>query len=55
MMLKNQSCHLKVPEGVDTIVGKVNILLQAYLSRSRLECFSLISDAMFVHQVSFCT
>ena len=51
-MLKNSCCHLKVPDGVDTIVGKVNILLQAYLSRSRLECFSLISDAMFVHQVS---
>lgn len=52
MELSKRACNLKVPEGLDSKIGKVNVLLQAYLSNSRLESFSLISDSMFVAQVS---
>lgn len=52
MDLKKRACFLKVPGGVDTKIGKVNILLQAYLSNWRLESFSLISDSMFLVQVN---
>ncbi|KAI1286661.1 Activating signal cointegrator 1 complex subunit 3 [Halotydeus destructor] len=50
MDLKKRACRLKVPGGVDTTLGKVNILLQSYLSNYRLESFSLISDSMYVVQ-----
>lgn len=51
MDLSKKACNLRVPGGLDTTLGKVNILLQAYLSNYRLEAFSLISDSMFVAQV----
>lgn len=48
--LKRSCCRLRVPEGVETIGGKVNILIQAHLSRARIECFSLSSDCFYIVQ-----
>ncbi|CDW55867.1 activating signal cointegrator 1 complex subunit [Trichuris trichiura] len=45
------SCKMAVPGGCENSYGKVNILLQAYIGRSNLNTFSLISDSAFVAQV----
>lgn len=37
--------------GTDTSQGKVNILLQAYISKAYVEDFALVSDTGFVQQV----
>ena len=37
--------------GTDTSQGKVNILLQAYISKAYIEDFALVSDTGFVQQV----
>jgi activating signal cointegrator complex subunit 3 len=37
-----------VKGGADNPVGKINILLQAYLSRARLQGFALVSDQAYV-------
>lgn len=50
MFLLNTFCRLKVPDSVDSKEGKVNILIQTYLSRGRIETFSLSSDASYVAQ-----
>ncbi|GIY16727.1 activating signal cointegrator 1 complex subunit 3 [Caerostris extrusa] len=44
-------CYLTVPLGCENTEGKVNILLQAALSRLQLDGFSLISDQAYVLQV----
>ncbi|KAJ3337146.1 activating signal cointegrator 1 complex subunit [Gonapodya sp. JEL0774] len=41
-----------VKGGVDTTYGKVNILLQNYVSRSRVDDFALVSDTGYVAQNS---
>lgn len=41
---------LRITSGPDDPHGKVNILLQAYVSNSDLNSFSLISDAAYVAQ-----
>lgn len=46
-----QDCRLPVSGGCENTHGKVNILLQAHVSRSRLDSFSLISDSAYVVQV----
>ncbi|KXS12052.1 Sec63-domain-containing protein [Gonapodya prolifera JEL478] len=38
--------------GVDTTYGKVNVLLQNYISRSRVDDFALVSDTNYVAQNS---
>ncbi|GFQ81252.1 activating signal cointegrator 1 complex subunit 3 [Trichonephila clavata] len=43
-------CYLNVPLGCENTEGKVNILLQAALSRLQIEGFSLISDQAYVMQ-----
>ncbi|KAK1135499.1 hypothetical protein K0M31_000088 [Melipona bicolor] len=43
-------CELKVEGGVENIHGKVNILLQTYLSHGRVNSFSLISDQAYIVQ-----
>ncbi|XP_035221215.1 activating signal cointegrator 1 complex subunit 3-like isoform X2 [Stegodyphus dumicola] len=43
-------CWLEVNQGAENTEGKVNILLQAYLSRLHIEGFSLISDQAYVAQ-----
>ena len=48
--LLNHSCKLLVNEIPESREGKVNILLQSCLSRTRLDSFSLSSDAAYVQQ-----
>ncbi|XP_025995580.2 activating signal cointegrator 1 complex subunit 3 isoform X2 [Solenopsis invicta] len=45
-----QDCQLIVQGGVENVYGKVNILLQTYLSRGRVNTASLISDQAYVTQ-----
>ena len=47
-MLENAPCE--VPGGIETSPGKVNILLQAYISRTFVEDFALVSDSAYVAQ-----
>lgn len=45
------ACHLPLAGGlIETTKGKVSCLLQAYISRSRIESHSLISDLMYIAQ-----
>uniref|UniRef100_A0A3B3DTQ4 Activating signal cointegrator 1 complex subunit 3 n=1 Tax=Oryzias melastigma TaxID=30732 RepID=A0A3B3DTQ4_ORYME len=43
-------CHLLAAGGVENSYGKVNILLQTYISRGDVENFSLVSDLSYVAQ-----
>ncbi|XP_076287780.1 activating signal cointegrator 1 complex subunit obelus [Lasioglossum baleicum] len=43
-------CELQPQGGVENIYGKVNILLQTYLSRGRIDSFSLMSDQAYITQ-----
>lgn len=49
--LNHNYTWLKVGGSVDDKNGKVNVLLQAYLSRAKLEQASLSSDMMYIVQV----
>ena len=49
-LLYNKQCHLPVRGGVENVHGKVNILIQSYISRAPLNSFSLISDMSYVNQ-----
>lgn len=46
-------CHCQLPAagGVENSYGKINILLQTYISRGEVDSFSLISDLSYVAQV----
>uniref|UniRef100_A0A3Q3K309 Activating signal cointegrator 1 complex subunit 3 n=1 Tax=Monopterus albus TaxID=43700 RepID=A0A3Q3K309_MONAL len=44
------SCELPAAGGVENGYGKVNILLQTYISRGEVDSFSLISDLSYVAQ-----
>lgn len=46
-----QARSYELQGGTDTDVGKVNILLQAYISKSPIEDFALVSDTAYVAQV----
>ncbi|KAI0049650.1 Sec63-domain-containing protein [Auriscalpium vulgare] len=48
LMLEQAPCTVR--DGVDTSQGKVNILLQAYISQVRAEDFALVSDMGYVAQ-----
>nr|XP_032829466.1 activating signal cointegrator 1 complex subunit 3 [Petromyzon marinus] len=43
-------CLLPVAGGVENGYGKVNILLQTYISRGDVDCFSLVSDLSYIAQ-----
>uniref|UniRef100_A0A8C6SMC7 Activating signal cointegrator 1 complex subunit 3 n=1 Tax=Neogobius melanostomus TaxID=47308 RepID=A0A8C6SMC7_9GOBI len=43
-------CELPAAGGVENAYGKVNILLQTYISRGEVDSFSLISDLSYVAQ-----
>lgn len=45
------NCYLKAEGGTSDPRGKVNILLQSYISRQILDSFSLTSDLSYVAQV----
>uniref|UniRef100_A0A8C5LGL3 Activating signal cointegrator 1 complex subunit 3 n=1 Tax=Jaculus jaculus TaxID=51337 RepID=A0A8C5LGL3_JACJA len=48
--LLNNFCELSAPGGVENSYGKINILLQTYISRGEMDSFSLISDSAYVAQ-----
>ncbi|CAF1149002.1 unnamed protein product [Adineta ricciae] len=48
--LHNNYCHLPIKGGPENVHGKVNILIQAYISRAQLNSFSLVSDMSYVNQ-----
>ncbi|CAG8651394.1 1656_t:CDS:10, partial [Funneliformis mosseae] len=48
--LKENACPCQIKQTTDDTAGKVNILLQAYLSNANLEDFALISDSAYVIQ-----
>ncbi|GAA5976618.1 hypothetical protein JCM5350_006700 [Sporobolomyces pararoseus] len=49
-MMESDSCPCQVRGGTDSSAGKVNILLQAFISRAGVEDFALISDMGYVSQ-----
>ena len=50
--LNEGDCLLPVKGGVENTHGKVNILMQTYISRGNIEGFSLVSDLSYVSQNS---
>ena len=49
------SCPVSVKGGAENAYGKVNILLQSYISKEIIEVFSLVSDMAYTAQVClFC-
>jgi activating signal cointegrator complex subunit 3 len=44
--LVRSSCHYNVKGGAESKVGKINVLMQAYIARPRIESFSLTADCM---------
>ncbi|KAK3097478.1 hypothetical protein FSP39_009969 [Pinctada imbricata] len=48
--LLHETCIMQVPGGVENSYGKVNILLQTYVSRQMVDSFSLVSDQAYVAQ-----
>lgn len=48
--LASHYCPVKVREASSTVQGKVNILIQAYISNARIRSFSLVSDSNYVTQ-----
>lgn len=51
LMRDRSVCRVPVRGGMEALNGKVNILMQAYLSRAMIKTFSLASDMMFIKQV----
>ena len=49
--LLHETCEMQVKGGVENTHGKVNILLQSFVSRQYLDGFSLVSDQSYVAQV----
>ena len=54
LSILHKNCFLPAEGGVENSYGKVNILLQAYISRDMLDSFSLTSDLSYVAKVFFC-
>lgn len=48
--LIEEYCELSVPGGVENVHGKVNILMQTYLSRGYIKSLSLGSDMEYITQ-----
>uniref|UniRef100_A0A336MI52 CSON001544 protein n=1 Tax=Culicoides sonorensis TaxID=179676 RepID=A0A336MI52_CULSO len=48
--LSHEFCHIPIKGGSENIHGKVNILMQAYLSRGFVKSFSLTSDLQYINQ-----
>jgi activating signal cointegrator complex subunit 3 len=49
--LTRDYCEVEVMGGSENLHGKVNILLQTFLSRGRVNSFSLMSDLSYITQV----
>ena len=50
MRLKEEASPCDIEGGIGTQSGKTNVLLQSYISRARLEDFTLVSDTAYVAQ-----
>ncbi|KAL1303367.1 hypothetical protein AAFC00_006764 [Neodothiora populina] len=48
--LKDEASPCDIEGGIGTQSGKTNVLLQSYISRARLEDFTLVSDTAYVAQ-----
>lgn len=48
--LTNSYCEVAVKGGSENLHGKVNVLLQTFLSRGRVNSFSLMSDQAYITQ-----
>lgn len=48
--LMETSCPCQVRGGTDSSAGKVNVLLQSYISKAYIEDFALVSDTGYVSQ-----
>lgn len=48
--LNRDSCEVPVKGGSENLNGKVNILMQTYLSRGFVKSFSLVSDMSYINQ-----
>ena len=48
--LNEEATKCDIEGGMDTVHAKTNVLLQAYISRARLEDFALVSDSAYVAQ-----
>eukprot|EP01114_Cavostelium_apophysatum_P011516 TRINITY_DN2580_c0_g1_i2.p1 TRINITY_DN2580_c0_g1~~TRINITY_DN2580_c0_g1_i2.p1 ORF type:complete len:1033 (-),score=339.99 TRINITY_DN2580_c0_g1_i2:504-3563(-) len=48
--LKEENCPIEVKGGIENKHGKVNILLQAYLSKAVIDGFALVSDSAYIAQ-----
>jgi len=46
--IKKESCPLETLAPVEEFSGKCNVLLQAYISKSRISSFTLISDTNYI-------
>jgi len=46
-----EHCPVDVKGGVENSYGKINILLQTFISRGYVDSFSLVSDQGYVAQV----
>ena len=49
-LARGPACPVDITAGLATKEGKANCLIQAYISRARLEAFSLIADTNYVAQ-----
>jgi activating signal cointegrator complex subunit 3 len=49
--LQADHCEVNPQGGKENIHGKVNILIQTYLSRGKVQSFSLLSDQAYITQV----
>lgn len=48
--LNREACEVPVKGGSENIHGKVNILMQTYLSRGFVKSFALVSDMSYINQ-----
>lgn len=48
--LQREACPVEAKGGVENCHGKVNILIQAFVSRARVDSFSLTADMMYAAQ-----
>lgn len=48
--LNHELCEVPVKGGSENVHGKVNILMQTYLSRGFVKSFSLVSDMSYINQ-----
>ena len=52
-MLMDNYCEMPVPGGPENVHGKVNILMQTFLSKGYIKSLSLASDMEYITQVTY--